>query len=131
MAVVFAGVVAAVWLVVPVSTQAEPLPPAARAEVTALLARLEGSGCSFNRNATWHNSRDARRHLERKLEYVEKNAKATSAEAFIALAATSSSSSGKPYQVQCPGEQAVPSAAWLGSQLAALRKSAGGQPVSR
>lgn len=104
------------------SAHAEPLPPAVKAEIHALLGQLEASGCQFNRNGTWYTSQEARSHLERKLDYVEKKAKAPTTEAFIELAASTSSMSGKPYLVQCQGTAAVPSAQWLGSKLAALRK---------
>ena len=110
---------------------ASPLPPAAKAEVSALLARLESSGCKFNRNGTWHTSQEARSHLQSKLEYLERKAQAATAEAFIELAATSSSTTGKAYLVQCQGEQPIPSAAWLSTQLAAIRKQAGPVPGTK
>ena len=59
-----------------------------RAEVVAMLGRLESSGCQFKRNSSWHSGPEARAHLLRKLDYVEKNASAKTAEEFIALAAS-------------------------------------------
>ncbi len=101
---------------------AAPAPAPVRAEIDALLARLQASGCQFNRNGTWHSAADARNHLLRKLDYLEDKGKVQSTEQFIALAASGSSSSGKPYKVKCGAEAGgVDSAAWLGSELAAIR----------
>jgi hypothetical protein len=66
--------------------------------------------------------------LQRKLDHVENKAKATTAEAFIDLAATASSSSGQPYRVQCTDAQAVASATWLKAQLAQMRQRPGPPP---
>jgi hypothetical protein len=104
---------------------AAPTAPAVRAEIDQLLGRLEASGCRFNRNGSWHPAAEAKSHLLRKLEYVEGRSGVASAEQFIALAASRSSVSGKPYLVECAPAQAVESAAWLTSQLREMR---GGRP---
>jgi len=101
--------------------QAAPLPAPARAEVDALLTRLQSSGCQFNRNGSWYNGADAKTHLLRKLEYLEKKDLVKSAEQFIDLGASSSSSSGKPYMVKCGAAAPVESKAWLGAELKAIR----------
>lgn len=101
--------------------QAAPLPAPARAEVDALLTRLQSSGCQFNRNGSWYNGADAKTHLLRKLEYLEKKDLVKNAEQFIDLGATSSSSSGKPYMVKCGSAAPVESKAWLGAELKAIR----------
>jgi hypothetical protein len=101
---------------------AAPVPPAARTEIEALLTKLQVSQCEFNRNGTWHASIDAKNHLLRKLEYVEKNATITTAEQFIQQAATASSMSGKPYQVRCSGA-VQPSSSWLLAQLQVIRST--------
>jgi hypothetical protein len=98
-----------------------PLPPAARAEVVALLDRLESSGCRFQRNRSWHSGAEAKAHLLQKLDYVEKYASAASAEAYIELAASKSSISGDPYFVKCANADPLPSAVWLTRELKALR----------
>lgn len=105
------------------SCLASPLVQAAsaRGEIDALLSRLESSGCEFNRNGSWHSGPEAKSHLLRKLEYLEKKNMAASAEQFIDLGASASSSSGKAYQVRCPGEAAVPSRQWLIAELQKLR----------
>lgn len=108
-------------------TAASAAPTAApiRAEIDALLTRLEGSGCQFNRNGSWYVSAEAREHLLRKLSAIERRGDLQSTEQFIDLAATSSSLSGKPYQVRCGGTPAVPSRQWLLEQLGALRAAPG------
>lgn len=100
---------------------AVPLPAPARAEVDALLARLQTSGCQFNRNGSWYSGAEARDHLQRKLEYLEKKDMVKSTEQFIDLGATSSSYSGKPYMVKCGTAAPIESKAWLTSELKAIR----------
>jgi hypothetical protein len=107
---------------------AAPLPPAARTEVDALLSKLEASGCQFSRNGTWYSSAEARSHLLRKLTYLEGRGAVQTAEQFIELAASRSSSSGKPYHVKCGTEAAVESRLWLSKQLAVMRASARSKP---
>jgi hypothetical protein len=102
------------------AAQAAPLPAPARAEVDALLARLETSGCHFNRNGRWHSGADAKTHLLRKLDYLETKDLVRSADQFIERAASKSSSSGKPYLVRC-GAAATESKAWLDAELKAIR----------
>ena len=100
---------------------AAPTAAPVRAEIDALLARLETSGCRFGRNDEWYAGADAKAHLLRKLEYIEKYGTITTAQQFIDVAATKSSVSGAPYVVQCANAAAVPSGAWLTAQLQALR----------
>jgi hypothetical protein len=103
------------------SAVAAPLPPPARAEVDALMARLQTSGCEFNRNGSWYSGAEAKAHLLNKLDYLEGKGLAQSTEQFIERAATSSSMSGAAYQVRCPGRPVQPSAQWLTAELQALR----------
>jgi hypothetical protein len=102
---------------------AASLSPAARAEIDALLSRLEASSCTFNRNGTWYPATEAKTHLLRKLKYLEDKGAMRSAEEFIELAASSSSTTGKPYLVKCGSGPAVESAAWLQAQLQLMRSS--------
>ena len=90
-------------------------------EVSALLAFVESSGCNFIRNGTEHNPKDARAHLQKKLDYLQDKGLVDSAEDFITRAATESSFSGKPYQVNCAGQE-QPSADWLKQELQRLRQ---------
>jgi hypothetical protein len=101
---------------------AEPTATPVRAEIDALLARLQAPGCEFNRNGKWYEGADAQAHLLRKLEYIEDRTTVRSAEQFIDLAASTSSRSGKPYLVRCAGGEPVESRAWLREQLELLRR---------
>lgn len=116
-------------LLLGIGAQAAPAPAAVRAEIEALLVKLQASGCEFNRNGNWYTGPDAKTHLLRKLEYLENKTTLRSTEQFIELAATSSSSSGRAYQVKCGSGTAVPSAQWLANELAAAR-TAGRQSAS-
>jgi hypothetical protein len=91
------------------------------AEIEMLLQRLAASGCSFQRNGTWHTAGDATRHLRRKLAHTKLHAPLASAEMFVQLAATRSSESGVPYIVRCPGAAPETAGDWLLRQLAAVR----------
>lgn len=97
--------------------------PAVKAEIEALLGKLEASGCQFDRNGSWYNGSEARDHLKKKLAYIERKGAVRSTEQFIDLAASRSSVSGRPYQVKCTGEPTVESQVWLSKELAALRKT--------
>ncbi|HJV61022.1 MAG TPA: DUF5329 domain-containing protein [Albitalea sp.] len=101
---------------------AAPLPAAARAEIEALLERLGGSACQFNRNGTWYGAAQAKDHLVSKLNYLVDREMIATAEQFIELAASRSSMSGTDYLVQCRNGPSIPSAAWLTAELHALRK---------
>ena len=100
---------------------AASLPPAAHAEITALLGVLANSDCEFYRNGSWYAGPKAASHLQRKLDYLDRKDLVTSADAFIALGASKSSMSGEAYQVRCPGKAAMPSADWLNQNLDELR----------
>jgi hypothetical protein len=100
---------------------AAPTPAPVRAEIDALLGKLQSSGCQFDRNGSWHSAAEARDHLLRKLEAIERRGTIQSTEQFIDLAASKSSSSGKPYRVRCGTEAAVGSGPWLHRQLVAIR----------
>ncbi|WP_422011254.1 DUF5329 domain-containing protein [Roseateles sp.] len=115
------AVVLALSLLVAGAAHAAPLPLAARAEVDALLTRLQASGCEFNRNGSWYAGADARAHLLKKLDYLEGKGMVDTAEQFIARGASSSSMSGKPYLVRCAGKAPVESAQWLTTELQQVR----------
>lgn len=96
-------------------------PSAARPEIEALLARLQASNCSFQRNGSWHDAKEAQAHLLRKLAWLEDRNAVQSTEQFISLAASTSSRSGKPYLVKCGGSAPVESRRWLAAELDVLR----------
>jgi hypothetical protein len=103
---------------------AAPTAAPVRAEIDSLLNKLQASGCQFNRNGTWYSGAEAKDHLLRKLEYIERKSTVASTEQFIELAATKSSSSGKVYEVKC-GALAVESQKWLTQELGSIRNTAG------
>jgi hypothetical protein len=102
---------------------AASLSPAARAEIDALLSRLEASSCTFNRNGTWYPPAEAKSHLLRKLKYLEDRGAVESTEQFIERAASNSSTTGQPYLVKCGSGAPVQSGMWLRSQLQVMRAS--------
>lgn len=106
---------------IPCAVRAAPLPAPARAEVDALLGRLQSSGCQFNRNGSWYDAAHAKAHLLRKLEYLEKKDLVSSADQFIERGASTSSASGKPYLVKCGAGAPIESKDWLNTQLKAIR----------
>jgi len=108
-------------LLVAGATLAAPTPAPVRAEIDALLDRLSASGCEFGRNDAWHAGADAKAHLLRKLEYIEKYATVGTTEQFIDVAATRSSVSGTPYLVRCGNAAPVQGGPWLTGQLKLLR----------
>ncbi|NDY92448.1 YfeK family protein [Ideonella livida] len=107
---------------------AAPSAAPVRAEIEALLARLQSSGCQFQRNGTWHEAPQAREHLLRKLAAVEERTTVRSTEQFIELAASRSSLSGQAYQVRCGTTPAQNSQPWLSRELAALRGETRNRP---
>lgn len=94
-----------------------------REEVAHLLDHVEQSKCQFNRNGAWHDSREARLHLQKKYDYLDKRGLVPDAESFIARGASQSSLSGQPYQVRCADGKVVPSAQWLGEALSRFRNT--------
>ncbi len=106
-------------LLVPVA-RAEP-PTNVQIEVNFLLGYLEGSGCEFYRNGTWHDSKAAQAHLRDKYKYLMTTNLINNTEDFIEKAATKSSFSGQPYKVRCNGDATVTSNQWLRDELARFR----------
>ena len=90
-------------------------------EVNILLGFVEGSGCEFYRNGTWHDSKAAQAHLRDKYKYLVASNLINTAEEFIERAATESSFSGKPYEVRCNGGATITSNQWLRKELARIR----------
>ena len=100
------------------------LSPAAMAltlsdEIDHLLIAIATSPCAFIRNGVTYGGEQAAGHVRDKYEYFRN--KIHSAEDFIALAATKSELTGRPYLVQC-GATTIPAADWLKRELANLRQ---------
>jgi hypothetical protein len=106
-------------LLVPIA-RAEP-PASVQMEVNFLLGYIEGSGCEFYRNGTWHDSKTAQAHLRDKYKNLITRNLINTTEDFIELAGTESSISGQPYEVRCNGGATVTSNQWLRDELARFR----------
>ena len=72
-------------------------------EVNFLLGYIEGSGCAFYRNGTWHDSKAAQAHIRDKYKYLAARDRISTTEEFIEKAATESSFTGLAYEVRCNG----------------------------
>jgi hypothetical protein len=113
--------IAAAALLAGLTAFASEAPKSVHLEIDALFDKLQASGCEFNRNGSWYSGAQARTHLIKKLDYLESKSLVRTTEDFIKLAASTSSSSGQPYQVRCGAAQPVESQTWLQQQLKALR----------
>ena len=91
-------------------------------EIDHLLAFVAGSTCTFIRNGDEYHGPEAADHIRKKYDHFKDEI--ASAEDFIRLAATKSEMSGRPYEVRCGADAAIPAAAWLQGELALYRKSA-------
>ena len=120
----FACIVA---LALPNLAHGAELSATSRAEIQHLLTRLVSSDCQFNRNGSWYSAIEARSHLMRKFDYLDKKNRLKTSEDFIELGAAKSSVSGQAYQVKCANRNAVDSAVWLGDELARYRQQQGGR----
>lgn len=89
-------------------------------EIGHLLHFIASSECTFIRNGSPYPAGNASTHIERKYHYVKSRIKTT--EDFITLAASESSFSGNPYQVNCAGKESL-SKAWLLEELSRHRQA--------
>lgn len=89
------------------------------AEIEYLVTEIGESGCTFIRNGKRHDARDAEAHIRMKYRRASRHAKTT--EMFIERLASKSSMSRKPYLMDCPGKDVVPSGEWLNTKLAEYR----------
>lgn len=96
-------------------------PPVTQREIGQLFERLEQSGCRFQRNGSWYDAQAASQHLHKKYQYLLDRDRITSTESFIEQGASTSSSSGQPYQVQCAQVAPVDSSVWFRQELGKLR----------
>jgi hypothetical protein len=100
--------------------RAEP-PASVKAEVNFLLGYVEGSGCAFYRNGSWHDSKEAQLHLRDKYKWLSARNLINTTEDFIERAATQSSFTGLAYKVKCNGGPTITSNQWLRDELAFMR----------
>jgi hypothetical protein len=87
-------------------------------KITYILDELEKSKLIFIRNGDEYSAKEAREHMQKKLDYAGN--RITSADQFITYIATKSSLSGKSYFVKYPDGKKVESAIWLREILARL-----------
>jgi hypothetical protein len=92
------------------------------AEIDHLLTFIAASPCAFIRNGVAYDGAHAVGHIKDKYDYYRDDIH--SPEDFIALAASKSVMTGKPYLVKC-GEATEPAADWLTRELDAFRHSSG------
>ena len=95
-------------------------------EIEYLITTVGESGCTFIRNGSRHDAEDAASHM--RLKYRRGKRYATTAELFIERLASKSSFSGKPYAIECPDREAVPSCEWLTARLHEYRERQAGRP---
>jgi hypothetical protein len=126
-----AGFVAFMLLYAPIPLHAAPLAPEQRAEIEALLTFHAAADCRFYRNGSWYSPSEAKKHLLKKLQYLEEKDVIKNADEFINLAATASSISGKAYLVQCGQASPVASREWFSAQLVKIRGGGGDPSQSR
>jgi len=88
-------------------------------EIDYLLTTVGSSNCEFIRNGKRHSAENAEDHLRMKYRRGKRYAPTT--EAFIERLASKSSMSKKLYEIDCPGEDVVPSGEWLSYRLAEYR----------
>ena len=104
----------------PVRVQAAP-PPAEQQRIESLIRFVEGQpGIRFVRNGNAYTPTQAGKFLRGKLDSMGGDVQ--TARQFIDQIATKSSTSGKPYTVQLPDGRSVPSAQFLGDELARLER---------
>jgi hypothetical protein len=96
------------------------LADATETEIEYLITSVGESGCTFIRNGSRHDAEDAASHM--RLKYRRGKRYAPTAELFIERLASKSSFSGKPYAIECPGSEAVPSGDWLSARLEEYRQ---------
>jgi hypothetical protein len=90
-------------------------------EVDFLLGYVEGSGCEFYRNGTWHDPKAAQAHLRDKYRYLLTRNLINTTEEFIEKVATRSSFTGQLYKVRCGDGATVTANRWLQDELARFR----------
>ena len=88
-------------------------------EIDHLLNFITASPCVFIRNGVAYDGAQAVGHIRDKYDHYRDDIH--SAEDFIALAASKSALSGKPYLAQCDANE-IPAAEWLTQELSAFRQ---------
>jgi Family of unknown function (DUF5329) len=116
------GFLKALALAVLVACAAPAQAAGLEAEIQHLLDFIAASPCAFIRNGVAHDGKEAVGHIKDKYDYYRDDIH--SAEDFIALAASKSAMTGKPYLVECGGAT-EPAADWITRELDAFRHRPG------
>jgi hypothetical protein len=104
--------------------RAEGLPAAEKTKIEALLTHVGGlSDARFIRNGRDYDAKSAVKFLRGKWQANEK--KIDSAASFIRVAATRSSTTGKPYLIRLRGEAPTPCGEYLTARLQMLEADPG------
>ena len=114
----FLRLLAFLAIIVPVTSSAA----GTEEEIEFLLDTIGTSGCTFIRNGKRHAADDAEDHL--RMKYRRGKRYASTSELFIERLASKSSMSRKPYYIECPGDEAVPTRDWLTARLTDFRDRA-------
>jgi hypothetical protein len=91
-------------------------------EIQHLFDHLKNSDCEFNRNGKWYNAEKAKKHINKKYQYLIKKGLINSTEQFIDRAASESSMSGKPYVIKCGESEPIKSSVWFKRELTSFRE---------
>lgn len=90
-------------------------------EIGHLLAFVESTGCTYERNGEMHSGTEAAKHINKKFKYFSGDIE--TAEDFIKYSATKSKISGKYYKVHCGDQPPLKSRDWLLAELNHYRSS--------
>ena len=96
-------------------------PTVVATEIEHLLNFVAASRCEFFRNGMWYTPERAKAHLHSKYQMLAATTHKLTTEDFIDKAATTSSLSGRVYQVRCVDGVAIPCGPWLHTELVHFR----------
>lgn len=88
-------------------------------EIDYLIGSIGHNGCTFIRNGRHYSTRDARAYLRSKRRLNAHIIDST--EEFIDKIASTSVTTGKPYLIDCRGEERQPAGKWFAALLADYR----------
>jgi hypothetical protein len=89
-------------------------------KIQYLLEQVEKSNGIFIRNGSEHTAKEAREHMQKKLDYAEDKIKTV--DQFIDSIATKSYMTGSTYYIKFPDGKQIESAVWLREQLKKVSK---------
>jgi hypothetical protein len=108
----------ALLFVVSVSQPAEAAQPSEQDKIAYLLEAVGSSNLVFIRNGLEYSGADARKHLQRKLDYLR--SRIHTVDDFINFVASKSSVTGIPYYVKFADGTRLEASVWLRDKLARM-----------